>query len=576
MNASPQRGSRKPSHDDAAAPDSAPQRPEDAVATDHARNDEQATVDVRAKVERAASSPERDESPEEVAEHNSNLAETPENRAERGGERAAQIALAAEVNGAEHVRELIREYRAEHHLTGADESAEARGTGRRDGEFDLVVRGHRVMCGDHFVPREVGVRNGKIAAIEPLGAGLQGARVVELAEDETLLPGLVDTHVHVNEPGRTEWEGFATATRAAAAGGVTTIVDMPLNSVPATVNTAALEYKRLFAQQNAFVDIGFWGGAVPGNKSDLRPLHDDGVFGFKCFLLHSGVDEFPHLEADEMEEALAEIKTFDSLLIVHAEDSRTIDKAPQPNGNVYENFLKSRPRGAENIAIAEVIERTRWTGARSHILHLSSSDAIPMIRSAKNDGLDITVETCPHYLTLLSEEIPDGATAFKCCPPVREVSNREKLWEGLIDGTIDYIVSDHSPSTLDLKDLGNGDFGVAWGGVSSLQLGLSLIWTEARRRGVGLERVVRWMSTRPAERVGLRGKGKLSLGYDADMAVFAADESYVVDAQRLNHKNPITPDQGKVLSGKVRRTFVGGHEVDYETPTGRLLSRGQA
>nr|WP_174805704.1 allantoinase AllB [Kocuria varians] len=439
-----------------------------------------------------------------------------------------------------------------------------------------MVRGRNVSCGDTFAPREVGVRDGKIAAVEPLGTGLRGARVVELAEDETLIPGLVDTHVHVNEPGRTEWEGFATATRAAAAGGVTTIVDMPLNSVPATVNVAALEYKRLFARQNAFVDIGFWGGAVPGNKADLRPLHDDGVFGFKCFLLHSGVDEFPHLEADEMEEALAELKTFNSLLIVHAEDSRTIDRAPQPNGAVYENFLKSRPRGAENIAIAEVIERTRWTGARSHILHLSSSDAIPMIRSAKNDGLDITVETCPHYLTLLSEEIPDGATAFKCCPPVREVSNREKLWEGLIDGTIDYIVSDHSPSTLDLKDLGNGDFGVAWGGVSSLQLGLSLIWTEARRRGVGLERVLQWMSTRPAERVGLRNKGRLALGYDADMAVFAQDESYVVDAQRLNHKNPITPYQGKVLSGKVRKTFVGGREVDYETPTGRLLSRGQA
>ncbi|MBD2766023.1 allantoinase AllB [Kocuria sp. cx-455] len=447
-------------------------------------------------------------------------------------------------------------------------------TGQHAGKFDLVVRGKQVSCGDHFSPREIGVKGGKIVAIEPLGANLEGTEVVELADDETLIPGLVDTHVHVNEPGRTEWEGFASATRAAAAGGVTTIVDMPLNSVPATVNVAALEYKRLFAQQNAFVDIGFWGGAIPGNKKDLRPLHDDGVFGFKCFLLHSGVDEFPHLEADEMEEALAEVKTFDSLLIVHAEDSRTIDKAPQPNGDMYEHFLKSRPRGAENIAIAEVIERTRWTEARSHILHLSSSDALPMIASAKRDGLDITVETCPHYLTLLSEEIPNGATAFKCCPPVREVSNREKLWEGLLDGTIDFIVSDHSPSTLDLKDLGNGDFGVAWGGVSSLQLGLSLIWTEARRRGVGLPKVLEWMSSRPAERVGLRSKGRLSLGYDADMAVFAQDESFVVDAKALNHKNPITPYQGKVLSGKVRRTFVGGKEVDYQKPSGRLLNRG--
>ncbi|MFI7495964.1 allantoinase AllB, partial [Kocuria sp. M4R2S49] len=362
---------------------------------------------------------------------------------------------------------------------GADDKGSFAGHHR---EFDLVVRGRNISCGDHVAPREIGVRNGKIVAIEPLGAGLAGQEVVELADDETLLPGLVDTHVHINEPGRTEWEGFASATRAAAAGGVTTVLDMPLNSIPATVNVPALEYKRLFAQDNVFVDVGFWGGAIPGNTPDLRGLHDDGVFGFKCFLLHSGVDEFPHLEADEMEEDLAEIKTFDSLMIVHAEDSRAIDRAPQPEGDLYQNFLASRPRGAENLAIAEVIERTRWTGARSHILHLSSSDALPMLATAKRDGLDITVETCPHYLTLLAEEVPDGATAFKCCPPVREAGNRELLWEGLLDGTIDFIVSDHSPSTLDLKDLDNGDFGVAWGGVSSLQLGLSLIWTEARRR----------------------------------------------------------------------------------------------
>ncbi|WP_062737060.1 allantoinase AllB [Kocuria turfanensis] len=439
-----------------------------------------------------------------------------------------------------------------------------------------MVRGRRVSCGDRFAPREIGVRGGRIVAVEPLGAGLCGREVVELAEDETLLPGLVDTHVHINEPGRTEWEGFASATRAAAAGGVTTVLDMPLNSIPATVNVPALEYKRLFAQGNVFVDVGFWGGAIPGNKPHLRGLHDDGVFGFKCFLLHSGVDEFPHLEADELEEDLAEIKTFDSLMIVHAEDSRAIDRAPRPEGDVYENFLRSRPRGAENLAIAEVIERTRWTGARSHILHLSSSDALPMLATAKRDGLDITVETCPHYLTLLAEEVPNGATAFKCCPPVREVGNRELLWEGLIDGTIDFIVSDHSPSTLDLKDLDNGDFGVAWGGVSSLQLGLSLIWTEARRRGIDLGRVVEWMSTRPAQRAGLRSKGKLALGYDADLVVFAPDDAFVVDAGRLHHKNPITPYQGKALSGKVRRTFLRGTAVDFETPRGRLVRRGES
>jgi allantoinase len=496
-------------------------------------------------------------------------------------EQAHQREVSEDANDPERVRRLIADYKREHgipadaadapHL-GADDDGAFAGDHR---EFDLVVRGQNVSCGDHFAPREVGVRNGRIVAIEPLGAGLVGREVVELAEDEHLLPGLVDTHVHINEPGRTEWEGFASATRAAAAGGVTTVLDMPLNSVPATVNVPALEYKRLFAQNNVFVDVGFWGGAIPGNKPHLRELHDDGVFGFKCFLLHSGVDEFPHLEADEMEEDLAEIKTFDSLMIVHAEDSRAIDRAPHPEGDVYENFLRSRPRGAENLAIAEVIERTRWTGARSHILHLSSSDALPMIATAKADGLDITVETCPHYLTLLAEEVPNGATAFKCCPPVREVGNRELLWQGLIDGTIDFVVSDHSPSTLDLKDLDNGDFGVAWGGVSSLQLGLSLIWTEARRRGVSLGRVVEWMSTKPAQRAGLRSKGRLSLGYDADLVVFAPDDAFVVDAGKLHHKNPITPYQGKALSGKVRRTYLRGSAVDFRTPTGRLVRRGE-
>ncbi len=443
-------------------------------------------------------------------------------------------------------------------------------------EFDLVIRGEKIMTTAGIAPREVGVRDGVIVAIEPLGNGLNGAQIVELGPDETLIPGLVDSHVHVNEPGRTEWEGFASATKAAAAGGVTTIIDMPLNSIPPTVTVGALEQKRAAAETQAFVDVGFWGGAIPGNKADLRPLHDEGVFGFKCFLLHSGVDEFPHLEADEMEADMAELATFDGLMIVHAEDSRAIDRAPSAEGDQYSKFLASRPRGAENVAIAEVIERARWTGARAHILHLSSSDALPMIATAKRDGVKLTVETCPHYLTLLSEEIPNGATAFKCCPPIREASNRELLWEGLIDGTIDCIVSDHSPSTLDLKDLENGDFGVAWGGVSSLQLGLSLIWSEARQRGISLEQVVEWMSARPAKLARLQRKGALALGFDADFSVFAPDESFVVDVQKLHHKNPISPYAGKALAGVVRSTYLRGKLLDLEEPTGRLIRRGAA
>lgn len=440
--------------------------------------------------------------------------------------------------------------------------------------YDLVIRGQRVLTSAGISPREVGVRGGVIVAMQPLGNNLAGDEIIELADDETLIPGLVDTHVHVNEPGRTEWEGFASATRAAAAGGVTTIVDMPLNSIPATVDVEALNIKRDVAQGQTHVDVGFWGGAIPGNTAELRGLHDAGVFGFKCFLLHSGVDEFPPLDADEMEKDMRELATFDSVMIVHAEDSRAIDRAPSPEGDDYGKFLASRPRGAENLAIAEVIERARWTGARAHILHLSSSDALAMIRSAKHDGLRLTVETCPHYLTLTAEEIPLGATQFKCCPPIREAGNRELLWEGLEDGTIDFIVSDHSPSTLDLKDLENGDFAVAWGGVASLQLGLSLIWTEARQRGLTLETVVSWMSERPAQFAGLTGKGRIAPGYDADFSVFAADDAYVVDVNKLHHKNPLTPYHGKALAGVVRKTWLHGEVIDFETPRGRLLRRG--
>ncbi|WP_051298991.1 allantoinase AllB [Arthrobacter castelli] len=454
--------------------------------------------------------------------------------------------------------------------TTASGAPDAPGTAQ---DFDLVIRGSKVMIAEGTGPLEVGIRDGVITSVEPLGADLQGGEVIELAPDETLIPGLVDSHVHVNEPGRTEWEGFASATRAAAAGGVTTIIDMPLNSIPPTVNTEALAVKRDAARDQAFVDIGFWGGAVPGNTADLRELHDDGVFGFKCFLLHSGVDEFPALEVDEMETDMAELARLDSLMIVHAEDAHTVETAPQDFSNEYASFLASRPRDAENLAIAAVIERARRTGVRAHILHLSSSDALPLIAEAKRDGVKITVETCPHYLTLTAEEVPVGSTAHKCCPPIREGDNREQLWQGLQDGTIDCIVSDHSPCTVELKDLDTGDFGTAWGGVSSLQLGLSLIWSGARERGIPLEQVVEWMSARPAALARLSRKGGLAVGKDADLAVVAADDSFVVDVNKLHHKNAISPYEGRSLNGLVRRTYLRGQAVDGAAPTGELIRR---
>ncbi|WGW11422.1 allantoinase AllB [Saxibacter everestensis] len=443
----------------------------------------------------------------------------------------------------------------------------------QEAEYDLVVRAARAVTRSGIGPAELGITDGTIVVVNQPGSGIRGTRELDLAADETLIPGLVDSHVHVNEPGRTEWEGFASATRAAAAGGVTTIIDMPLNSIPPTTTVAALDEKRDAARDQAFVDVGFWGGAVPGNLADLRPLHEDGVFGFKCFLLHSGVDEFGFLTADELEEDLVELRKFDSLMIVHAEDSAVIEQAPEASGTGYRDFLASRPRKAENAAIAEVIDRARRTGARAHILHLSSSDALGIIAAAKRDGVQLTVETCPHYLTLLAEEIPDGATAFKCCPPIREDANRELLWQGLTDGTIDCIVSDHSPSTAELKGVDHGDFGTAWGGVASLQLGLPLIWTEARRRGIDLAQVVDWMSRRPAEVAGVQHKGRLAPGFDADFSVLAADETFRVDAHRLFHKNPVSPYQGKELVGVVRRTFLRGNEIDGQAPAGRLLRR---
>ncbi|GAA1366758.1 allantoinase AllB [Arthrobacter rhombi] len=451
-------------------------------------------------------------------------------------------------------------------------TAPASGT---SGTHDVVVRGERVALPEGIGPAEVGISGGKITAVVPLGEQLAGGEVIDLADGQVLIPGLVDTHVHVNEPGRTEWEGFDSATRAAAAGGVTTLIDMPLNSIPPTVDVEALEAKRAVAVGQAHIDVGFWGGAIPGNREQLRQLHDEGVYGFKCFLLHSGVDEFPALEPDEMEADMAELAGFDALMIVHAEDAHTIDTAPQKGGRVYSDFLASRPRGAENLAIQRVIDAARRTGARAHILHLSSSDALPVIAAAKAEGIRLTVETCPHYLTLLSEEIEDGATAFKCCPPIREDANRELLWQGLIDGTIDFIVSDHSPSTVDLKEVASGDFGTAWGGVASLQLGLSLIWTEARRRGVTLETVLSWMSRRPADLAGLDAKGRIEVGADADFAIFAPEENYTVEVGSLHHRNPISPYQGKELTGRVSGTYVRGTKVDFTTPRGQLLRRGE-
>ena len=442
-------------------------------------------------------------------------------------------------------------------------------------QFELVIRADRVLLDGRFRPASVGVAGGRITRVADREDPVDAAAELVLHDDEVLIPGLVDTHVHVNEPGRTEWEGFATATAAAAAGGVTTFLDMPLNSIPPTVDAESLAVKRASAAPQARVDVGFWGGAIPSSLGTLRRLWDDGVFGFKCFLAPSGVDEFPHLDAEQLDRALEEVASFGGLLIVHAEDPAVLERSANDGGTSYPRFVDSRPPEAELEAIGRVIDGVRRTGARAHILHLSSAAALPMLAAAKAEGLPLTVETCPHYLVLDAEHIADGATQFKCCPPIRDEGNRDALWAGLLDGTLDLVVSDHSPATAELKLGADGDFGRAWGGIAGLQVGLSTVWTEAARRGVGLEAVVEWMSAAPARFAGLERKGGIRPDADADLVVFAPEMVSRIDVRRLRHRNPVSAYDGREVRGEVRTTLLAGRPVDQDgPPAGRLLERG--
>jgi allantoinase len=442
-----------------------------------------------------------------------------------------------------------------------------------------AIRARRVITPAGERPAAVLIRDGLIVSLADYQAAPSGT--VTLADSDVLLPGLVDSHVHVNEPGRTEWEGFATATAAAAAGGVTTIVDMPLNSIPPTVTVAALAGKQAAAAGQLAVDVAFWGGAIPGNVADLRPLHDAGVAGFKCFLLPSGVAEFPPLDPAGLAAAMTAIASFGGLLIAHAEDPAVIAAAPPAQGRRYASFLASRPPEAEVRAIAALLAGTRRTGCRTHIVHVSAAAALPLLRAAKADGLPVSAETCPHYLTLRAGDIPDGGTQFKCCPPIRDEANRDRLWAGLLDGTIDCVVSDHSPCTVAAKRLAagdpqRGDFGAAWGGIASVQLGLPVLWTEAAQRGVGLDQVAGWLAAGPARLAGLAGRGSITPGQRADFCVFAPDESFVLDSGMLRQRHPVTPYLGQRLRGVVRETWLAGVPIGPGERRGQLVSAGVA
>ena len=447
---------------------------------------------------------------------------------------------------------------------------------------DGRIRATQAWIDGAFRPAEVVFEEGVVTSIaEPRGSARKATVVLG---DAVLLPGLVDSHVHVNEPGRTEWEGFRSATLAAAAGGITTIIDMPLNSIPPTTTPSALLVKQKAAARSAYIDVGFWGGAVPENLGTLAALRDAGVYGFKCFLSPSGVDEFGHLDRGQLAAAMDEIAAISSRLIVHAEDPALLPDTGAL-GRGYDAFLASRPPASEASAIGFVIDEVRRTGARAHILHLSDAHSLSAIRRAKSEGAALTVETCPHYLTIAAEEIPDGAAEFKCCPPIRESANRDLLWEGIVDGTIDAIVSDHSPSTVDLKRSGGGDFGLAWGGIAGIQVGLSAVWTEARVRGIPLASIVPLYTTGPARIAGLDGAGVIEVGAPAHFTVFGLDDPFPIDAGALLHRNPITAYDRRVLTGRIRRTWLHGRTVYDVTeggagasprfrgrPKGRLLS----
>jgi allantoinase len=442
---------------------------------------------------------------------------------------------------------------------------------------DLVIVGERIVFPDGERPGTIVVRAGRVEAIAAFGARPADVEFID-AGTRPVLPGLVDTHVHVNDPGRAHWEGFESATRAAAAGGITTVVDMPLNSIPATTSVAALDAKRRAAEGRVHVDVGFWGGVVPGNAAEIEPLASAGVLGFKCFLSPSGVDEFGHVDATDLRAAMPHLARSGLPLLVHAESPAAL---VQPAGDPtnYSTWLLSRPPQAERDAIDLMLRLAREFDARIHIVHLADAGALDAIRRARAEGVNVSVETCPHYLVFAAEEIARGATTFKCAPPIRERSHRDALWRGLMHGHIDLVASDHSPAPPDLKQVESGDFLKAWGGIASLQVSLAAVWTAGAPRGAGIGDIAQWMAAAPARLAGLSArKGRIAVGNDADFTIWDPDAEWIAGNPPLHHRHALTPYHGAAMRGLVRTTILRGqvifHEGRFETRAGGHLIRG--
>lgn len=451
---------------------------------------------------------------------------------------------------------------------------------------EKIFRGRRVVTPDGIRAASIHVRDGRIERVGEYDDVPAGAPIIDAGE-HALLPGVVDTHVHINQPGRTPWEGFASATRAAAAGGITTVVDMPLNSIPPTTSERGVEAKREVMDGLCHVDVGLWGGAVPENTTEdrrgLSRVLGRGALGFKCFLVPSGVDEFPYVQADDVRNALIQLHGTGAVFMVHAELPGPIDRVaismgeeqPPPDPRSYQTYLRSRPPEAEDEAIELLYRLCKEIGTPVHVVHLSSSGALATLARARDEGVPLTAETAPHYLHFTAEQIPDGATWYKCAPPIRHRANRDRLWKALEDGLITMVVSDHSPCTPDLKRTDTGDFMAAWGGIAGLQFSLSAVWSEAYSRGHSIDRIAHWMSRMPAAHAGLTGrKGAIAAGYDADLVVFDDNATFVVEAPFIHHRNKLTPYEGETLRGVVRATYLRGRLV-HEPPSGSANASSQ-